>query len=1321
MAIAPFLQPESHTTEPNTPATVTSQPNPPTTSTTSPGRNVCGTGEAPKRPVAVESQASGHPSRPGLAYGCREGVSQTSPLGEYQNLNLNTVPDALNPPSEPSSVDDPPDGAIGGPSGTGHQPEPALALQWNLCGLSTRYAELEHLINVYKPSIIALQEVQTRQGRQKLENSGFEWEFAFPPGEVTKNGAALGVQKGIPHKFIELDSPLQAVAATVEWPVRATFACLYLCKKDGRSTISEKLNSLLDQLPLPVILLGDFNAHSDLWGSEQLDERGKAIEEVIGERGLIVLNTGAATRIDWAAGTMSAIDLSLASDSLARRMSWEVLEDCCGSDHFPIVVRDLDRSHRPQTKRPRWRYDKADWKKFTEALDTPEVVCAEALEEMLVSAAESSIPRTSTKVSSRAVHWWNDSVAESIRARRKALRKLKRLKKTDPRRKAAADTFRKTRNEARHATKAAKAESWTAFVTGLSPELNSREVWRRINTFRKGSQSVVRRLVGPGGVVDDPTEMANLLAEQYYKVSADASLHPEHVQKRASTCFTHNHSEYDDDYYNADFSLSELRWAVSRGRGLSDGVDNIGYPMLRHLPESIELYLLEVLNEVWRTGRIPQRWKEGLVIPIPKEGKDPAVPSNLRPITLVSCVGKTLERMVNRRLIQLLEQKGVLGGRQHGFRSGRGVDSYLVEVEEEVTAAIEAGEHTEMVLLDLAKAYDTAWRAPVVGNLLKWGIGGNMTRYVEDFLYDRTFRVLVGDSMSYPMVLENGVPQGTVIAVTAFLVRMTEVEPFVPPGVELKLYADDMVLRASGKKAADVRKKLARAVKAVEAWTTLYGFQLSAPKSQLLHICRKNKHRDVPPIATDDGTIEEVKNARLLGVNIDSRFRFWKHIENTKRSVAATNRALATLGGHLAAGARSTMLMAQKALVQSKLFFGWGLVSSASDARRNRLEASYNAGIRSASGAFKSSPIPAIMAESGALPFCYAETLALVAKGLQSQAISGTERAVLRRARGRFSELTGDELPDTAVISRTADRPWNQPSPPVDWSMRELVRAGDNPRKVSAAFGEVAARYASDYRMFTDGSLKDGVVGAGIVQGATTSSYRLPEQCSVFSAEAYAIWKGLENAPRDGRRIVVFSDSLSVLSAVEHGTSKHPWVHRIESCMQELNAVLVWIPGHCGIPGNDLADEAARRASEGTTTNEPIPKQDALRWAQERIRLAWERKWFGCREVFLRRIKPNTSAGKDRPIQVEQRALSRLRIGHTRMTHSEKFKTGSKECPSCGVPLTVVHILLDCRRYAALRTKHRLDTNIGVLLSNDVDEENKLIDFLRESGIFQEL
>lgn len=241
------------------------------------------------------------------------------------------------------------------------------------------------------------------------------------------------------------------------------------------------------------------------------------------------------------------------------------------------------------------------------------------------------------------------------------------------------------------------------------------------------------------------------------------------------------------------------------------------------------------------------------------------------------------------------------------------------------------------------------------------------------------------------------------------------------------------------------------------------------------------------------------------------------------------------------------------------------------------------------------------------------------------------------------------------------------------------------------------------------------------VHDVATTSYRLPNQCSVFSAEAFAIWKGLEAAPRNDTRIVVLSDSLSVLAAIENGTSKHPWIQQIETIMQQRDVVLVWIPGHCGIAGNDLADAAARRANEKEPANMPVPKQDALRWVKERIRLTWEREWSGCRDVFLRRIKPNTIAGKDRSIQVEQRALTRLRIGHTRMTHGEHFKTGGRTCETCGVPLTVPHILLECRKYAIERANNVIDHNLGIALANDPAEENKIIKFLKAAKIFDQL
>ena len=72
--------------------------------------------------------------------------------------------------------------------------------------------------------------------------------------------------------------------------------------------------------------------------------------------------------------------------------------------------------------------------------------------------------------------------------------------------------------------------------------------------------------------------------------------------------------------------------------------------MLKHLPDTSLETLLNILNYIWTTGKFPEDWIYATLIPIPKPGKDPAEPNNYRPIALTSCLCKTLERMINKRL-----------------------------------------------------------------------------------------------------------------------------------------------------------------------------------------------------------------------------------------------------------------------------------------------------------------------------------------------------------------------------------------------------------------------------------------------------------------------------------------------------------------------------------------------------------------------------------------------------------------------------------------------------------------------------------------------
>lgn len=83
-----------------------------------------------------------------------------------------------------------------------------------------------------------------------------------------------------------------------------------------------------------VIICGDFNAHSSLWGSTRTDENGKIIEEYMDEHNLVCLNDGRGTRFDVGRGTESAIDLTIVSEQIAGSSQWEVFNDnSMGSDH----------------------------------------------------------------------------------------------------------------------------------------------------------------------------------------------------------------------------------------------------------------------------------------------------------------------------------------------------------------------------------------------------------------------------------------------------------------------------------------------------------------------------------------------------------------------------------------------------------------------------------------------------------------------------------------------------------------------------------------------------------------------------------------------------------------------------------------------------------------------------------------------------------------------------------------------------------------------------------------------------------------------------
>uniref|UniRef100_A0A1B0GPH6 Endonuclease/exonuclease/phosphatase domain-containing protein n=1 Tax=Phlebotomus papatasi TaxID=29031 RepID=A0A1B0GPH6_PHLPP len=134
-----------------------------------------------------------------------------------------------------------------------------------------------------------------------------------------------------------------------------------------------------------LVIGGDFNAHSELWGSLVTNSRGNSLQNWIEASNLVVLNDGRPTRLACPPVSSSAIDVTLVSARGAMSWKWAVCEDPLGSDHIPIiakyeVVTHLEDNETYVASNQHIRDARTDWKKFRQSVKHGIIGIAESCE-----------------------------------------------------------------------------------------------------------------------------------------------------------------------------------------------------------------------------------------------------------------------------------------------------------------------------------------------------------------------------------------------------------------------------------------------------------------------------------------------------------------------------------------------------------------------------------------------------------------------------------------------------------------------------------------------------------------------------------------------------------------------------------------------------------------------------------------------------------------------------------------------------------------------------------------------------------------------------
>ena len=188
---------------------------------------------------------------------------------------------------------------------------------------------------------------------------------------------------------------------------------------------------------------------------------------------------------------------------------------------------------------------------------------------------------------------------------------------------------------------------------------------------------------------------------------------------------------------------------------------------------------------------VPGSWKLANVTPIHKKGSK-LDKNNYRPITLTSVIGKTMETLIRNKLMSHFESKKLFIDSQHGFLKGRSCMTQLTEVMDYVTREVDNNNSVDIIYLDLQKSFDTVPHLRLITKLKAYGIEGNLLRWIKDFLHCRKQRVVLNGKLSDWVYVTSGIPQGSVLGPTLFIIYIND----PPDSIKslTRLFADDTKL-----------------------------------------------------------------------------------------------------------------------------------------------------------------------------------------------------------------------------------------------------------------------------------------------------------------------------------------------------------------------------------------------------------------------------------------------------------------------------------------------------------------------------------------------
>jgi len=725
-----------------------------------------------------------------------------------------------------------------------------------------------------------------------------------------------------------------------------------------RPALRHILQSPLDPV-LPTYVVGDFNTHSSTWSfpGATVSSWASPLEDWFEDSDLTLVNpTGLAMRRGEARQCDSIIDLALLNDSALCTGRFSPVSvsflDSLGSDHAALSIiwsPPFEPLPYVPTILPGFVIDDSlvtSWTKDFSTLPTPDILdlasltrAADALD-MDIYAISGRLFKRRHMPDFRGLRWWNIHCEATLTA-------VTSIQGES--RKSAIKALQQTITEAK------RGWSNDNLTTATLDTLWKATAWRHGRRANK-----IPPLLKPDGTLaSSHTDLRQVLSDRFFptvpKPIPDSDpddplpLPPQGFEPISEEEITKN--------------------LATTSNKSAPGPTGITYKLLKWCHAASPSCLTTLFNATISLGHHP--WRSATVVPIPKPGKiDYWVAKAYRPISLLECCGKLLEKIVAKRILLDSAHFNLLPARQFGSRDYHTATDAVLSATHTIQTCVKSGNAAGLLLFDIQGFFDNLHVGRLVHIFSLLSFPSSLCAWVRSFLTDHRITLTFNGEPLPEVVLNHGTPQGSpmspILSAIYILPMLHIAERW--HFHSLSTYVDDGAIVVTGASHQSVIQKCQDGFFTVVNWLLCNGLRIDPDKTEFIVFQRHHANlthvgtlRPLIDLRIPGGgtlTVRRSTTVHYLGVFIDNKLHWEPHAKIMAARARSSLRGLHLLGNSVQGLDFHNWRTVFHAIILPILLYGLPVWSHrVPKSLINTLQVAQNAAVRRISSTFRTNPV----------------------------------------------------------------------------------------------------------------------------------------------------------------------------------------------------------------------------------------------------------------------------------------------------------------------------------------------------------------------------